>query len=65
MRSLCLIYSIQRTSTWILAAAGWSRLESGIRAISAIVVALWDILKQVCGQPVDQLLGAASTDPLE
>ena len=31
-----------------------------MRAISAIDVALWDILGQVCGQPVWQLLGGAA-----
>jgi len=31
-----------------------------LRAISAIDVALWDILGQVCGQPVWQLLGGAT-----
>ena len=62
MRSLCLIYSVKRTPTRILAAVGWSRLESGIRALSAIGVALWDILEQVCGQPIYQLLGGAVRD---
>ncbi|MEO2034873.1 MAG: mandelate racemase/muconate lactonizing enzyme family protein [Planctomycetaceae bacterium] len=31
-----------------------------LRALSAIDVALWDILGQVCGQPVWQLLGGAA-----
>jgi L-alanine-DL-glutamate epimerase-like enolase superfamily enzyme len=35
-----------------------------VRAISAIDVALWDILGQVTGQPVYQLLGGASRDRL-
>lgn len=33
-----------------------------IRALSAIDVALWDILGQVCGQPIYQLLGGAVRD---
>jgi galactonate dehydratase len=35
-----------------------------VRAISAIDVALWDILGQVTGQPIYQLLGGASRDRL-
>lgn len=33
-----------------------------MRALSAIDVALWDILGQVCGQPVWKLLGGAAQD---
>lgn len=35
--------------------AGWAGAE--MRAISAVDIALWDILGKVCGQPVWQLLG--------
>jgi L-alanine-DL-glutamate epimerase-like enolase superfamily enzyme len=40
--------------------SGWAGAE--MRAISAIDIALWDILGQVTGQPIYQLLGGACRD---
>ncbi|MBI4891424.1 MAG: mandelate racemase/muconate lactonizing enzyme family protein [Acidobacteria bacterium] len=37
--------------------SGWAGAE--MRAISAIDIALWDLLGQACGKPIHQLLGGA------
>jgi galactonate dehydratase len=41
---------------------GWAGAE--LRALSAIDLALWDILGQVCGQPVYRLLGGACREAI-
>lgn len=41
---------------------GWAGAE--IRALSAVDIALWDILGQISGQPIYQLLGGKSRDAI-
>lgn len=41
---------------------GWAGAE--IRALSAVDLALWDLLGKACGQPVYQLLGGACRDSI-